>query len=330
MSILLLLTLCLSNANAQFILLDQSFDASNFPNWTSYKVSGTSDWMHSNSTEARINAITNTSAETWLISSPVNMQGSNSPQLSFDYKWQFGSNTFNFMDVLVSTNYTGTGNPNSATWTSLTASATWATGNTYTNSGKISLASFTTASKLYVAFRMKATANALSTRNHYLDNVLITTTASNYSADIDKMYTWLYNNALTNPTASSVNTLCRQLLNTGAFSNISYSSTSNIKTHLTRLNDIASAYSNPSSTLYNVDSLKQNFYAGLSYWVQTNHQTSNWYDRHISYTMSLWQSLVIMAPQLRAERPALLDSTINYLYWGYQLDSRPLKIINQL
>lgn len=310
-----------SNANAQFILLDQSFDASNFPNWTSYKVSGTSNWVQNNSTEARINAIANTSAETWLISTPVNMLGSAPPQLSFDYKWQFGSNTYNFIDVLVSTNYTGTGNPNIATWTSLTASATWATGNTYTNSGKISLASYYSASKLYVAFRMKATANALSTRNHYLDNILITATTSTYSSDIDKIYNNLYELALTNPTASSVNTLCRQLLNTGAFSNINYSSTSNIKTHLTRLNDIASAYSNPSSTLFNVDSLKQNFYAGLSFWVQINHQTSNWYDRHISYTMSLWQSLVIMAPQLRAERPALLDSTINYLYWGYQLDN---------
>jgi chondroitin AC lyase len=281
-------------------------------------VSGSSNWVQNSGVEARVNGVANTTAEVWLISSPVNMTGSTSPQLSFDYKWQFGSSSYNFIDVLVSTNYSGTGNPNLATWVNLSASAVWATGSTYTNSGKISLTSYSSASSLYIGFRMKSTSNSFSTRNHYLDNVLITASTTTYASDIDVLYQNLYADAQTNPSVSKVKTNCTLLLSTGAFSDINYSSGSNLVQNCTRLNDIASAYTNPSNGLYRVDSLKTNYYAGLSYWVKLNQQTSNWWDRHINYTMNLWKGMVLMSSYLKTERPGLLDSTMNYLLWGYQ------------
>lgn len=101
--------------------------------------------------------------EDWLITPLVNLVGQNNVMLYFQaYKGFTGSD----IDVLYSTNYSGTGNPNSATWTSLqinlsNASTTW------TNYSS-SLAS----QQIYLAFKYVCSATANNCAQWRVDSVV--------------------------------------------------------------------------------------------------------------------------------------------------------------
>lgn len=102
----------------------------------------------------------------WLVTKGVNLAGTTGAKLTFETKQDFYlSNTTGTgvpvpadLKVLVSTNYTGTGNPWAATWTDVTSQATLSPGSTtgnfppnYTQSGNIDLSSYT--GTIYVAFK---------------------------------------------------------------------------------------------------------------------------------------------------------------------------------
>jgi predicted extracellular nuclease len=96
--------------------------------------------------------------ELWLISPSFNLTSATIPALNFDNAKNFSGPA---LAVKVSSNYTGTGNPNSATWTDVTSSATWSTGSfTFVNSGNVSLAAFNGSSSVYVAFVYTSTTAA--------------------------------------------------------------------------------------------------------------------------------------------------------------------------
>ncbi len=106
---------------------------------------------------------------TWLVTKGISMDASTNETLSFDTKQDFylssytptpGTPVPSTLKVLVSTNYTGTGNPWEAgvTWTDLSSSATFSPGSTtsafpsaFTSSGSIDLSSYT--GTIYIAFR---------------------------------------------------------------------------------------------------------------------------------------------------------------------------------
>jgi Domain of unknown function (DUF5017) len=76
--------------------------------------------------------------------------------------------------VLISNNYSGTGDPNLATWTDLSTGINLSTGNyVWANSGSINISSFTGAgnSAVYVAFKYTSTVAESSTWE--IDNVKI-------------------------------------------------------------------------------------------------------------------------------------------------------------
>jgi Family of unknown function (DUF5689)/Domain of unknown function (DUF5017) len=97
------------------------------------------------------------SVTSWLVTGGINLGAFATKTLSFDSKAGFANGAT--LKVLVSTNYTGTGNPWAAgvTWTDLTSQATLSPGlssgypTDFTNSGNINLNSYS--GTIYVAFK---------------------------------------------------------------------------------------------------------------------------------------------------------------------------------
>ncbi len=109
---------------------------------------------------------TNHETESWLISPSMNFSSSSSATLSFDNACNYGGD---ILKVLISTDYAGTGDPNAATWSEL--SATWSTGTfDFVNSGIIDLNSFL-AANVHLAF--KYTGSDASGRTWEIDNIII-------------------------------------------------------------------------------------------------------------------------------------------------------------
>jgi hypothetical protein len=102
-----------------------------------------------------------------LVTKGINMDATANETLTFDTKQDFiltvapgGTNVESDLKILVSSNYTGTGNPWAAgvTWTDITAQATLSPGSTtsnfpssFTPSGSINLSSYT--GTIYIAFK---------------------------------------------------------------------------------------------------------------------------------------------------------------------------------
>jgi len=96
----------------------------------------------------------------WLVTKAINLDGTTNERLTFDTKQGFtgaGNSTAAALKVLVSTNYTGTGNPWDASWTDVTSQATLSPGtvtsfpSSFTPSGNIDLSGYT--GNVYIAFR---------------------------------------------------------------------------------------------------------------------------------------------------------------------------------
>lgn len=93
-------------------------------------------------------------SESWLISPAINLSSSTAPYFNFRNVVRYG--LIPQLKVMVSTNYDGTSNPNTATWVDLTSQATWDTDinswSTWTSSGNISLTPYIS-STTYIAFQ---------------------------------------------------------------------------------------------------------------------------------------------------------------------------------
>ena len=128
---------------------------------------------------------------TWLVTKGVNLNATTGETLSFDTKQDFllstypgGNNVASALKILVSTDYTGTGNPwTNGTWTDITSQATLSPGSTssafpssYTNSGNIDLSTYS--GTIYVAFRNEgadpAGTTSDMTSSWEIDNIKIT------------------------------------------------------------------------------------------------------------------------------------------------------------
>ncbi len=127
--------------------------------WIQHIANGTTNWIvqdlgSSGNFYAVANNFSNgAAAETWLISPAVDITGLSAPKLSFQNASRFSGPV---LEVLVSTNFDGTGDPAAATWTALspildlnTAAYTW------TNSGPLDLSSFSS-TNLRIAFKYTA------------------------------------------------------------------------------------------------------------------------------------------------------------------------------
>ncbi|MBN4081701.1 choice-of-anchor J domain-containing protein [bacterium AH-315-C07] len=141
--------------------------------WTTYNVSGTQYWYldeFSGNKFAKMSGYesgSNYVNEDWLISSPIHTQKHTSAILSFLTAKNY---TGNDLEVLISSDYSGSGDPNLATWTNLNptlSAGSW----TWTNSGNIDLSAYL-GQTLYIGF--KYTSDATNSATWEVDDYLVT------------------------------------------------------------------------------------------------------------------------------------------------------------
>jgi Family of unknown function (DUF5689)/Domain of unknown function (DUF5017) len=159
-------------------LLNESF-STGFSNWVNYSVSGAQVWAYSSTFGnpgacAKMSgyATTNNTNEDWLISPSQNLSSLSSATVSFDNAYKF---TGDPIQILVSNNYSGSGDPyaTGVTWTTLIG-ATLSSGNyAWASSGALDISTFTGVGNeaIYIAFKYNSSTSAGSTWE--LDNVKI-------------------------------------------------------------------------------------------------------------------------------------------------------------
>lgn len=98
----------------------------------------------------------NTACETWLISPAIDLSGSASASMSFMNDVNYSGDP---LKLMVSTNYTGSGDPNLATWDDISSLVSWdpaTSGWGFHDSGNIDLSSYV-GNTIYIGFRYTGT-----------------------------------------------------------------------------------------------------------------------------------------------------------------------------
>ena len=106
--------------------------------------------------------------EDWLISPAVDLSSATCASLTFQSAKSF---TGNALQVFVSTNYSGTGLPSTATWTQLTATVATQSNFVWTSSNSISLAPYIGNPNVRIAFKYTSTTGGAA--QWRVDNVKI-------------------------------------------------------------------------------------------------------------------------------------------------------------
>ncbi len=149
--------------------------------WVNYYVTGegSKKWKATNQSGSKMAYMTafGTPNETvniaWLVTPGFDLSSTVNDTFSFTYTDRFTNPAT--LDVLYSTDYSGSGNPNAATWTSIPG-VTISSGNnaTLVESGKISLNDIN-ATNVHIAFRYSGGYGPpQKTSNIYIDNVKVT------------------------------------------------------------------------------------------------------------------------------------------------------------
>ena len=110
----------------------------------------------------------NVEAENWLISPAMDVSNSAGASMQFQNAYNYNGPA---LQLLVSTDYTGAGDPNQATWTDLSSMASWSSGGwAWVNSGVIDLDAYI-GGTLYIAFKYTGTNSSGSTWE--LDDIIV-------------------------------------------------------------------------------------------------------------------------------------------------------------
>ena len=156
-------------------MIDESF-TSNYASWFKFSVIGTEAWSLSTTngnpgSMAKMNGFNGTAKanEDWLISPVINLSGKTTASLSFDTATKFAGNP---LEIFISTNYSGSGNPNLATWTALSGYTLGVStpGYVWTGSGLINISAFA-GQNIYIGFKYTSTTAAAATWE--VDNVRV-------------------------------------------------------------------------------------------------------------------------------------------------------------
>ncbi|MEL6720039.1 MAG: choice-of-anchor J domain-containing protein, partial [Bacteroidota bacterium] len=140
------------------IINQEDFNSGTSGTWSTFDVIGDDFWEFSSSfPNAFINGFGGDAAgeEDWLISPALDFSTTTDIMMTFVYSERFSGPD---MEVFYSTDYSGTGNPNAATWTlletlpDLTSSSSFPTNVDYT----IDLSALS-AANIYIAFKYTAT-----------------------------------------------------------------------------------------------------------------------------------------------------------------------------
>jgi hypothetical protein len=145
----------------QTIIYQNNFDVSP-PDWVIFTKTGNGWIWDSQFSEMTGNGYNGTApSDTWLISPGIDLTTITNPILTFNTWTQFtDSGLPNPLEVKISTNYSGTGDPSTATWSNLPCTLPPANSKVWTSSGQISLTAFQ--QKVYVAFRYRSSGTSSS------------------------------------------------------------------------------------------------------------------------------------------------------------------------
>ncbi len=156
----------------------ENFENGDLGIFTEYSVIGTQKWYnyaYSGNLMAKMSgyesvAIAN---EDWLLTPKIDFNSYSNETLSFVTAMNYADATTTFQ-VLYSTNYSGSGDPNQAVWTDLSSSATWSSGAyVWAPSGSIDLSGIA-GSTVTLAFKYKNASTAAETWE--LDDVVVSAT----------------------------------------------------------------------------------------------------------------------------------------------------------
>ncbi|MCB9223996.1 MAG: DUF5689 domain-containing protein [Crocinitomicaceae bacterium] len=161
----------------QILAKDFEDDDLNSGGWINYVVVGTTLWETKyigGNTFANItnwNGTVNSAAESWYLSPQLDLSNSTSASLSFDNDCNYSGDP---LQLLVSTDYPGTGNPSTTgTWIDITSTASWDPNTSawgFHPSGSIDLSAYT-GGNLYIAFKYIGTNS--NGRTWEIDNIVI-------------------------------------------------------------------------------------------------------------------------------------------------------------
>jgi len=147
------------------ILNSEDFESGTLGTWTPYNVSGTQEWeayTYNDNTFAKMSGYDSGSHanEDWLISPELDFTNFLSGTFTFSNAYKYDGNA---LQLLASTDYDGTSDPNGFSWDDLSDEATWSDGNyNWVASGEIDLANYM-GHKMYLAFKYTSTDDKSST-----------------------------------------------------------------------------------------------------------------------------------------------------------------------
>lgn len=146
------------------VLLNEPFDSS-LGVMSTFSVVGDQEWSHSTFGDdqfARMSGFSGSAQdnEDWLISPALDFTNLDKANLNFRTAYNFDGNP---LQLMVSNDYDGTGNPNDFTWTDLTNEFDWSAGGyEWAESGALDILSYASPT-LYVAFKYTSTTAGAST-----------------------------------------------------------------------------------------------------------------------------------------------------------------------
>ena len=162
---------------AQATALSENFNAcfTSFPaGWQQYSVTGTDVWecTASGYTGRAVfmsgySSGSNNTNEDWLISPQLNFANYSMPMLSFWSRTKFAGS---FIQLWVSNNYSGSGNPNTASWTQIPVTLPTANSDVWFFSNQINLTAYKS-SPLHFAFKYISSTTAAA--NWRLDDIMV-------------------------------------------------------------------------------------------------------------------------------------------------------------
>ncbi|MBE0639140.1 MAG: choice-of-anchor J domain-containing protein [Bacteroidales bacterium] len=174
-----------TTATVELVTVINSTFNTDWEGWTTISVKGAELWDRNNTFGvdntacAKMSGFANSQSnenEDWLISPALNLSNTTNEKLTFFSALGYTGPALN---VKISTDYAGSGNPGDATWTDLTEQAAWPSGDPFwqwTSSGAIDISSYGSATA-YVAFVYYSTSQNSATWE--IDNVLVNGEGSN-------------------------------------------------------------------------------------------------------------------------------------------------------
>jgi hypothetical protein len=146
----------------QTVIYQNNFDVAP-PDWYIFTAASNKPWTWDGSYTVMVaNGYQgNVACDTWLISPGLDLTSVTNPILTFNTWTQFtDSGLANPLEVKISTDYTGSGDPSLATWSSLQCTLPAANSKVWTSSGDVSLSAFH--QKVYVGFHYRSSGVASS------------------------------------------------------------------------------------------------------------------------------------------------------------------------